>query len=181
MEERIARDDVLRFLAEHGGSAKTDEVRSEVGDSELADTAIDFLTEGGLVEGGEGKVKLTETGWREGREALRRHEQLEEILGGHSMAHALEHLELKPEQMMRIASIGRLTPLSELREGEEAVVVFPKTNNPRMLARLFGIGLVPGARLIVMSRKLGSVIVVVRNVLAAVDRDTAGLVMVAKA
>ncbi len=188
VEERLAVEDVLRFLGERGGEAGLREVARELGDVELAARTVERLEREGLVERRGGAVVLTEPGARRARavlEAHRRAERLAAALGGvepHVVAHCVEHFPGALEALERVTG-GGLARLAELPRGASGYVVAVERPTPRLLARLIGAGLVPGRRVRVFAHAPGVVLLLVGSAgrLVAVDRRVAGSVLVAPA
>ena len=182
--QRLAREDVLRHLAEKGGTSSMDEIARDLGDQELAAAAVESLSRQGLVERRGRLVRLTDAGAREAEAVLRRHRAAEEafkkLLGAgeaHVAAHSLEHLGVDVARLLRPG--GHVARLSELERGSIARILAVLTPNPTMLARLYGVGIVPGRRVRVLSRAGGLVIVDAGGGrLAALDVDAARNVLV---
>ena len=185
-ELELAEEDVLRFLAERGGSAGVEEVAEEVGDRELAGRVVERLSSRGLLRLEGGRLVLTGEGRRLASGLLRVHREAEELASrfmpsrGHLVAHSVEHF---PESLRVLEAIrpSRVVPLSLLPPGGSGYVVAVGDPRPRLLARLVGVGVVPGRRIRVVAR-LPSVLVVevgASGRVAALDRDLAGRVLVA--
>ena len=182
--ERLAKEDVLRHLAERGGESTLDEIVKDIGDEALAASMVEELAREGLVERSDSRVWLTRAGERASEQLLRRHRESEEalrrLLGGHAhlAAHSLEHLGLDTSKLL--SSIRELRRLTELGKGAVARIVAVLEPNPRLLARLYGVGVVPGRRVRVLTNAGGLVVVESSGGrLAALDSKAAEKVLVA--
>jgi len=96
------------------------------------------------------------------------------------VAHALEHLELSPEFLEKVLGPGRLRRLTDLKPGEEARVAVVLEHRPRLLARLYGVGVAPGRRIRLLGRGPGFLVVEtgVEARPAVLDVDVASRVLV---
>lgn len=184
-EERVAREDVLRLLRERGGRAGVDEVYREVG--ELAEAAVRRLEREGLVRRRGGTVELTVEGSRAAEEVYRRHVEVEERLkrvlrgvNAHDIAHFAEHLDVDPGMLEKLASCGRIVTLDRLGKGGTGRILGVLGSKPQLVARLYGVGLLPGRRVRVLARGGNVVVVEVggEGRVAALDADVASRVLV---
>lgn len=183
--ERFAADDVLRFLGEKGASS-IESVVEEVGDRDLALTALESLERRGLVRRRGDRVELTREGRERARAILEPHVVAERIasrLGGvepHVVAHCLEHF---PESIRLLERLRPRRPvrLVELPRGAWGYVIGIVYPRPRILARLLGAGVVPGRRVGVFASTPAAVLVIVGSSgrLVALDRRIAEAVLVA--
>jgi Mn-dependent DtxR family transcriptional regulator len=189
---RLAREDVLRYLGERGGEASLEDVLEEVGDRAEAGRAIRDLKEEGLIEETEGGLRLTSRGREEDRDVLERHMMAEKILeeasllhgrDAHRAAHSLEHLSLDVARIIREARGKRVEPLYNLERGEAGRVLAVLEASPSILARLYGVGILPGRTVRVLTKSRGLVIVETgaEARLAAVDSRIARRILVVRA
>ncbi|MEB2836903.1 MAG: FeoA domain-containing protein [Desulfurococcales archaeon] len=189
-ERRIAREDVLRLLRERGGSASMGEVAEELGDEGLAGEVVGELAGEGLVERSGDRVSLTPRGEAEAEEVHRRHVEAERLLveaglvgeaEAHRAAHALEHLPVDLERILAEARGRRVETLYSLEPGASGRVVAILAAEPRILSRLYGVGILPGRPVRLVS-KTGSLVVVETGAearLAALDAGVAKRILVA--
>jgi Mn-dependent DtxR family transcriptional regulator len=190
-KRRLAREDVLRYLREMGGEASLEDVLEEVGDRTEAGRAIRDLKEEGLIEETEEGLRLTRRGEEKAREILERHMIAEKILeeagllhGGeaHKAAHSLEHLSLDVARIIREARGKRVEPLYNLERGETGRVLAVLEASPSILARLYGVGILPGKTVKILTKSRGLVIVETgaEARLAAIDSRIARKVLVVR-
>ncbi len=184
-EERIAREDALRYLMEAGGEADLSEVVVELGDRELAERIVEELAAEGLVERRGSRLRLTGRGVGEAERLLERHRLLEKLLSRyfsepHRLAHSLEHVELDSRLLERLLEAGYRCRLSDLKPGDSGRVLALLEPSPRLEARLYGVGLMPGRRFRVLARLPGVVVVEVGGRMAALDESVAGKVLVVR-
>jgi len=157
---RVAREDVLRFIHERGGRASLQEIGGELGSSEAAARAVGELERMGLVSIEDDMVSLTEKGRGEALEVYRRHVEAERLLERllprdqvHRAAHYMERMpQLSRELVEYIVSRGRAVRLTELERGAEARVLAVLDPRPEIVARLYGVGLLPGRRVRLLAR-----------------------------
>ena len=185
LEERIAREDVLRLLGEKGGEAREEEAVKELGDPELASRVVEGLEKEGLVEKrGGGRIALTQKGRREAEALLRLHREAERLLARlgepHEAAHTVEHFG-DALRVLRRLPLSQAVALAELPVGASGYVVAVRHPLPRVIARLVGAGVVPGRRVRVAARLPTVVLVEVgaSGRLVALDRRLAEGVLVA--
>jgi Fe2+ transport system protein FeoA len=160
--EDIAFEDVVRFLREQGPSSR-ERVAEEVGERELAEKVIGRLFREELVEEREGRLRLTGRGERIADEIYARHRALEELLRGyvsdaHAAAHFAEHSGIDAGELGKIVGRGAVAPLTSLRVGGEARILAVLDPRPSIVARVFGVGLLPGRRVRVVARAGGLVL-----------------------
>ena len=183
LEERIAREDILRLLGEKGGEAREEDVAREVGDAELASRVIANLVKEGLLEKSGSRLVLTEKGRGEAENLLHLHREAERLLARlgepHEAAHAVEHFG-EALRVLRRLPLSRAVSLTELPVGGSGYVVAVRHPLPRVIARLVGAGVVPGRRVRVAARLPTVVLVEVgaSGRLVALDRRLAESVLV---
>jgi Mn-dependent DtxR family transcriptional regulator/Fe2+ transport system protein FeoA len=180
-ELRYAREDVLRLAAEKGGSATIRDIVDEIGDSELASKAIDVLTKEGLITRSQDLVSLTDKGKKIAEDILKIHKAIEEFMKDHQLAHSLEHTKISPKALSNILSRGRIKVLTELGTGGVGRVVAVADPRPSLVARVYGVGLLPGRRVRVVARSRGLVVLEVGSEarVVALDEDVASKVLIA--
>ena len=185
--EQIAADDVLRLLGEQGPSSISSVVE-EVGDRELAFSALESLEKEGLIRTSGDRIELTGKGKEKANALLVSHvtaEKLASRLGSgepHVIAHCLEHF---PESIKLLERLGSrsLVGLVQLPRGAWGYVVGILYPTPRILARLLGAGVVPGRRITLFASTPAAVLVIVGSSgrLIALDRRIAKAIFVVPA
>ena len=180
----ITEDDILRFLAEEGKSVGKSRVIAEVGERELAEKAIADLEEKGLVKSRGDLLELTEKGKAVADKIYIRHKAIEDVFNklnitGHIAAHYIEHLELDPSELRKLLK-GRVETLTNLNEGDTGRILVVMDPRPSVVARLYGVGLLPGRWFKMLSKNPGVVIVMVgyEARVVSVDKDIASKVLV---
>ena len=83
---------------------------------------------------------LTEEGEKTAEVIYKYHKTVEKLFG-HKTAHSFEHMGDKVRYLERAE---KSKPLTTFRKGEEGVLISMEFKNPKIIARLIGIGLVPG-------------------------------------
>ena len=186
-ELRFAKEDVLRFLRESGGSAATEDIVNDVGDEELVKEGIKGLKDEGLVTEEGGKLFLTEEGYSRAEEVYRIHKAAEELLKGvvddpHLAAHSIEHLRLNLDFLTAVRERG-VKPLTSLRVGEWGRVVAILNPKPSIISRVFGVGAVVGRLVRVIAKSYGLVIIEAgyEKRTAAIDAEIAKSILVTPA
>jgi len=136
-------------------------------------------------------VKLTKLGGKYAKEIEEKHEVSEEFLEkflkvkeAHPEAEVLEHVVSKEtfKKMKKIVSLKEeAVRLNELKESENAEVLFMKISNHKTLARINAIGIVPGERVkLIRKIKNGPLIVKIKNTKLSIGKEIANNVMVIK-
>ncbi len=136
-------------------------------------------------------VKLTKIGRKYAREIKQKHEVSEEFLEkflkvkeAHPEAEELEHVVSKEtfKKMKKLVSLKeKAVKLNELKESENAEVLFMKIPNYKTLARINAIGIVPGESIKVIRKiKNGPLIVKIKNTKISIGKEIANNVMVIK-
>lgn len=161
----ILMEDILRLAKEKGSPPTVEDVMKDSGVTrEEVMEAVKELERKGLARM-EGKgIVLTENGEKAAEVIYTYHKTVERLLG-HRTAHSLEHM---GDRIGYLRGAEQARPLSGFREGEEGVVAFMDVENPKVIARLMGVGLIPGARFRVL-RKGDVYVVEVGGRLAVVD------------
>ncbi|MCE4606282.1 MAG: ferrous iron transport protein A [Desulfurococcales archaeon] len=175
--EDITKDDILRFLMEEGRSTGKDKVINEVGEKELAEKTLEELEEKGLVKAVGDKLELTEKGVLAADKVYSRHKAVEDILKqldtrSHIAAHYIEHLDMEPSEIKKILK-GSIMTLSLLEEGSSGRIMAVLDPRPSIVARLYGVGLLPGRWFKVLSKNPGVVIVMVGSEARVASIDSA--------
>jgi Fe2+ transport system protein FeoA/predicted transcriptional regulator len=185
---RIAVEDILRFLKEAGGKTDYQETIREIGEEELAEEAINQLIHKDMIRRVNGKLELTEKGRLEADRIYDLHATIEKNLSRitglspierHLIAHSIEHLALDKHFILKLIR-PPLKRLIEVREDEEVRIIAILDPRPSILSRLFGLGLLPGRKVRIISRSPGLYIVNVSGGLGlvAIDYEVAAKILV---
>ena len=188
--EAMAKEDVLRYLLENKGRSTIKEAIKDIGEKDLVEKAVAELESEGLVKRENDIIELTNKGAEKAQRIYEHHRLaetlLERVLGKkisvHEAAHAIEHLDIDVRNLVKGLEAGRVSLLSELGPGSYARVLAIMVPRPSMLARLYGVGVLPGRRIRVVSKTKDLVIVEagLGAHLAAIDSDIARRIIVIK-
>lgn len=186
----VAKEDVLRHLLEHGGKSTAGEIAKDVGEEDLAKEAIAELESEGFVRKKGDVVELTGKGADKAQRIYSYHRLaealLEKALGKktsvHEAAHALEHLDIDLTKLVNGLEARKVSLLNELEPGSYARMLAMLAPKPSILARLYGVGVLPGRRIRIVSKTRDLVIVEtgLGARLAVIDSDIARRIIVAK-
>ena len=186
---KIAKEDILRYLLEKPDAARRDLIK-EIGDKDLVETGIAELKKEGLIHERNHTLRLTEGGVRRARLILDKHLAIENAVRTlpedlrHLAAHYAEHLDLDPQQLKKLGEVfeGNVAALTDMEEGEEARLLAVLDPRPPIVARLYGVGLLPGCKLSLMARSGGVVLLAVGpgGRIVSVDRDIASHILVVR-
>ena len=186
-ELRYAKEDVLRFLRESGGSATPEEVIKDIEDEVLAKEGIRELKGEGLISEEGGKLVLTGEGFSRADEVYRAHKRAEELFkdvieNPHLAAHSIEHLNLNLDFLssLRKGRIKRLTDMCVGRWGRVVAILNPK---PSVISRVFGVGAVIGRVIRVIAKSYGLIVIEAgyEKRTAAIDAEIAESILVVPA
>jgi Mn-dependent DtxR family transcriptional regulator len=182
---QIAKEDVMRFLREVDGSASRDSILDEIGEKEVAEKAIRDLASEGMISLKDNEVSLTEKGREVAEKLYRTHVMLENVLKDlvdrpHEAAHSIEHVVTDVEGLAALK--GRVTMLSSLKRGEEARILTIIEKRPSTLSRLYGVGVLPGRKVRVLTITKNFVILLVGfgGRVVTLDREVADKIVVVK-
>ncbi|NJE48223.1 FeoA domain-containing protein [Thermococcus sp. 9N3] len=164
----ILMEDILRLAKEKGSPPTVEDIVVDSGvTKEEVREAVKELEKKGLAKAEGDRIILTREGERAAEVIYNYHRTVEKLFG-HSTAHSLEHM---GDRISYLEKAGRAKPLTEFKEGTEGVMVFMDIENPKVIARLMGVGLIPGTRFrVVRSGNVyvletgGRVVVIDRNV-----------------
>ncbi len=181
----IAKEDVLRFLRESGGKANEKDVITEIGETDVARKAINELHKEGLIDFYDDSLKLTEKGFVDADKLYHIHIGDEELfkklgLDAHKAAHFIEHLRLSPKMLKRLIS-GKIYRLNEAGRGQKIRIIAMTDARPSIFSRLYGVGLLPGRKIRILSKGYGLLLVEVgfKGRIVAIDEELASRIYVA--
>jgi len=180
-ELRYAKEDILRFLRECGGSAAVDEVIKDIEDEELVKEGIKELEREGLINKEGRKLVLTKDGQSRAEEVYRVHKKAEELFkdvvaNPHLAAHSIEHLNLDLEFLSSLRR-GGIKRLTEMCVGRVVAILNPR---PSIISRVFGVGAVIGRVIRVIAKSYGLIVIEAgyEKRTAAIDVEVAKSILV---
>ena len=140
--KNILMEDILRLAKEKGSSPTFNDVMedSRVTKEEVGEAVVELERKNLAKREGE-KIVLTEEGEKIAEIIYNYHKTVEKLFG-HRTAHSFEHM---ADRVRYLENVKNSKPLITFGEGEEGVIVSMEFENPKIIARLIGIGLVPGA------------------------------------
>ncbi|MCE4613991.1 MAG: FeoA domain-containing protein [Desulfurococcales archaeon] len=173
--ESITKDDILRFLMEEGKKTNKNKIIKEVGEKDVAEKALRDLEDNGFVKAADDKLELTEKGVEAASMVYTRHRAIENILKqlntkSHVAAHYMEHLDMEPSELEKILG-EKLVTLSSLVEGNTGRIIAVLDPRPSIVARLYGVGLLPGRWFKILSKNRGVIIIMVGSEARVVSVD----------
>ncbi len=141
--KKILMEDILRLAREKGSPPSFRDVMedSKVTKGEVEE-AMRELERKNLARREGNKIVLTEEG-KKAAEIIYNYHRTVERLFGHRVAHSFEHM---GDRVSYIEKAGNAIPLVSFRPKEEGILVSMEVENPKAIARLMGVGLIPGAR-----------------------------------
>jgi Mn-dependent DtxR family transcriptional regulator/Fe2+ transport system protein FeoA len=188
-QNAIAREDILRFLLEKKEASKKDIIQ-EVGDEELTEKNIQKMINDNLIRVTDNTISLTPKGEREAKLIYEKYKIIENVLKKYpisvrrQIAHFIEHIDLGPEDLLDLDRFleGAIKPLVELDVGEEARILTIINPKPHIVARLYGVGLLSGTKIEVLSRTSEAVILVIKPAgrVVSLDKQIAEKILVVK-
>ncbi len=169
--KEILMEDILRLIKEKKSAPS---IRDVIEDTKVSKSAvketIKALEGKKLVKMDKGKITLTEKG-DEIAEAIYNYHRATEKLFGHKVAHSFEHMRDKSNYLK---DASHSTPLDSFEEEEEGVIVGMEVENPKVLSRLMGIGLVPGIKFKIVKNSGDMIVLNIGERLIMVDHTTSG-------
>ncbi|WP_297069866.1 FeoA domain-containing protein [Thermococcus sp.] len=141
--KEILMEDILRLAREKGlPPSFKDVVEDSKVTREEVEEAVKELEKKKLARREGDRIILTEEG-EKAAEVIHNYHKTVERLFGHRVAHSFEHM---GERVSYIEKAGSATPLTTFEGGEEGILVSMEVENPKAIARLMGVGLIPGAK-----------------------------------
>ncbi|NJF24625.1 FeoA domain-containing protein [Thermococcus sp. Bubb.Bath] len=166
--KRLLIEDILRLAKEKGEPPKVRDVMedSKVGEEDVK-SAVKEMEELGLANFRDGQILLTDKGEKTAEVIYNYHKTVERLFG-HGTAHVFEHMGDRVSYLQRAESAR---PLEELPEGEEHVLVSMNVENPKVIARLLGVGLSPGSVFRIIRKRKDAIILEVNGRLVIIDGE----------
>ena len=186
------REDLLRAILEFGGETGGIDItglRADVdGEPHLFERAIlDLEKEGLIVRKGE-QVFLTPAGGEAAERIYAKHRSIEEYFREvfnepdvHILAHALEHCVsdgILAKMKGELALISDTLNLSDLKNGEEAIILAIAVRDKKLFSRLLGLGFTPGAKIRLFEKLQNQLVVEVEGRKIALDTLVADKVLI---
>ena len=160
-------EDILRLAKEKGSSPTFKEVMDDSGVTrEEVGEAVKELERKNLVKREGDNIVLTEEGEKTAEIIYNYHKTVEELFG-HKTAHSFEHM---ADKVKYLQMAKNSVPLMSFADGEEGVLISMELKNPKIIARLIGIGLVPGTRFKIVKVRDDVLVLDVSGRLVIVDK-----------
>ncbi|WP_297501485.1 FeoA domain-containing protein [Thermococcus sp.] len=169
--KKILMEDILRLAREKGSPPSLGDVMedSKVTREEVEE-AVRELERKNLARREGERIVLTEEGERAAEVIYNYHRTVERLFG-HRVAHSFEHM---GDRVGYIEKAGNSIPISTFKPKEEGVLVSMELENPKAIARLMGVGLIPGTRFRVIKAGKDLLVLDVSGRLVMVDGRVAG-------
>ena len=169
-------EDILRLAEEENKSPTISEVMQDCkvqrGDVE---EAIKELEKKELAIFKNNKIMLTSQGKNAASIIYKYHKTVENLFG-HVVAHSFEHLG-EPEIKLLEKEGSKTKTLKDFEENEEGTVITLKIENPKILSRLMGVGIIPGKTFKMIKVREDMIILSIDQQIVILDRSLANKVL----
>ena len=163
----ILMEDILRLAKEKGSSPTFKDVMEDSGVTrEEVGEAVKELERKKLVKREGENIVLTKEGEKTADVIYNYHKTVEKLFG-HKTAHSFEHM---ADKVKYLELAKKSIPLVNFKEGEEGVLINMKVKNPKIIARLIGIGLVPGTKFKIIKVRDNIVVLDISGRLVMIDK-----------
>jgi Mn-dependent DtxR family transcriptional regulator/Fe2+ transport system protein FeoA len=191
---KMYKEDLLRAILEFGrgnGEADAKDLLSDVGGEQrlFEQATLEMEKEKLITRKGE-CIVLTPSGREVAEKIYAKHRFIEEYFSEvfnepnvHILAHALEHCvsdSLLAKMQGELALMSETLNLSDLRTGEQAMILAIAVPDKKLFSRLLGIGLSPGSKVKLFEKLPGQLVVEVEGRKIALDTLIADKVLVSK-
>jgi Mn-dependent DtxR family transcriptional regulator/Fe2+ transport system protein FeoA len=188
------KEDLLRAILEFGkgnGEADAKDLLSDVGGEQrlFEQATLEMEKEKRIMRKGE-RIVLTPSGREAAEKIYAKHRFIEEYFSEvfnepnvHILAHALEHCvsdSLLAKMQGELSLMSETLNLSDLRTGEQAMILAIAVPDKKLLSRLLGIGLSPGSKVRLFEKLPGQFVVEAEGRKIALDTFIADKVLVSK-
>jgi len=191
---KMYKEDLLRAILEFGrgnGEADANDLLSDVGgEQRLFERATLEMEKEKLITRKGELIVLTPSGREAAEKIYAKHRFIEEYFSEvfnetnvHILAHALEHCvsdSLLVKMRGELALMSEKLNLSDLKTGEQAVILAIAVHDKKLLSRLLGIGLSPRSKVKLFEKLPGQLVVEVEGRKIALDTFIADKVLVSK-
>ena len=138
----ILMEDILRLAKEKETPTIAEVIQDSKVQREDVEKAIKELEKKGLVTFKNNRIILTEEGDKSASIIYDYHRTVEKLFG-HTVAHSFEHLGKDKIKLLE-KEIEKTKVLKDFNENEEGKIISLKIENPKIIARLMGLGVIPG-------------------------------------
>ena len=168
---KVLMEDILRLAREKGSPPSFGDVMedSKVTREEVEE-AVRELERKNLARREGERIVLTEEGERAAEVIYNYHRTVERLFG-HRVAHSFEHM---GDRIGYIKKAENAIPISTFKSNDEGVLVSMELENPKAIARLMGVGLIPGTRFRIIKTGKDTLVLDVSGRLVMVDGRVAG-------
>ena len=164
--KEILMEDILRLAKEKGSPPDfKDVIKDSKVTREEVEEAVRELERKNLARREGDKIVLTEEG-EEAAEVIYTYHRTVEKIFGHKVAHSFEHM---GDRISYIEKAVSAVPLTAFEEGEEGILASMEVENPKAIARLMGVGLLPGKRFRVIKAGKDLIVLDVSGKLVMID------------
>ena len=180
--------DILRLLREKNSSLSIKEIMDDTNvDKYESQKAVKTMEKQGLVKFENNNVSITKKGSQKAESLYKTHKIIENFLGGgehaHIIAHTLEHI-LSDEKVEDIKEIlGRkknAIELSSVESGFKGIIIAVEEKDPKIIARLLGLGILPGNEFKIIKKRKDSLILFINGRMAVIDTNLCRKIFVIK-
>ena len=180
--------DILRLLREKNKSLSIREIMDDTNvDKYESQRAVKTMEKQGLVRFENNNVSITEKGSRKAEGLYRAHKIIENFLGGgkhaHIIAHTLEHI-LSDEKVKDIKEIlsrkKNAIKLDNVESGFKGIIIAVEEKDPKIIARLLGLGILPGNEFEIIKRRKDSTILFINGRMAVIGTNLCKKIFVIK-
>jgi Mn-dependent DtxR family transcriptional regulator/Fe2+ transport system protein FeoA len=189
---KMYKEDLLRATLEFGRETGEIEVTALLADVEgepyLFERAILDLEKESLITRKGGNIILTPVGREVAEKIYAKHRFIEEYFQRvfnesdvHILAHALEHCvsdSILAKMKGELALTSETRNLSDLKNGEEAVILAIAVHDKKLFSRLLGLGFTPGAKIRLFEKLQSQLVVDVEGRKIALDTLIADKVLI---
>jgi DNA-binding MarR family transcriptional regulator len=171
--KRILREDILRLAKEKESPTVQDIVDDSKVSRRDVEGAVGELEREGLLERDGDRISLTADGEKAAAAIYESHRTVEDLFG-HQTAHAFEHMADRIDYLRRA---GEAKPLASFSDGEEGVFIVISIDNPKVLARLIGVGVTPGTAFRLVKKRGDVLVLEVGGRITLVDSKLASAIL----
>jgi Fe2+ transport system protein FeoA/predicted transcriptional regulator len=165
----ILMEDILRLAKEKESPTISEIIQDSKVQREDVEKAIKELEKKGLVTFKNNRIILTEEGDKSASIIYNYHITVEKLFG-HTVAHSFEHLDKDKIKLLK-NEIGKTKPLRDFSENEEGKIISFKIENPKVIARLMGLGIIPGASFKVIKVRRDAIILNIERRIVILDTE----------
>jgi Mn-dependent DtxR family transcriptional regulator len=165
----ILMEDILRLAKEKESPTILEIIQDSKVQREDVEKAIKELEKKGLITFKNNRVILTEEGDKAASIIYNYHRTVEKLFG-HTVAHSFEHFGEDKIKLLE-NEMGKTKPLKDFSENEEGKIISLKIENPKIIARLMGLGIIPGVLFKVIKVRRDAIILSIEHRIVILDTE----------